>query len=308
MKYFQSIGLMLVSGLALLGSCTKENVMADSLQVTNQEVSITCFEKSMVDIDEVVHSRANSPTSLKNAHSFNELEVALIPIDEEEDSGYVIRQDSTMADFGKVQLNVPAGTYHLIAVAANSKNLQKGRITIQNYTTVTFPNNQPTDMVYAYKEITVNTNKSKQNFDATLVRGISCFVLTSSETTPADVAKETITINGNCGTVFNPVTGKCAEKCEVSRTSIFDGSKFSDTYLHFAVYVVLGEDDVSDLQVDAQAYDKNDKVIRKLHFDNVHLEKAKATRYKGAIFSSTNTANFTVSMPKMEDSEYSKDF
>ena len=298
---------MLVVETILLGSCTTDNVTTESSQVTNQRVNISCFEKSMVDIEEVAQSRANSTTSLKDSHSFNELEVALIPIDEEEDSGYVIRQDSTMANFGKVQLDVPVGTYHMIAVAANSKSLKK-RITIQNYTTVTFPSNQPTDMVYAYKQITVSANKSKQSYDATMSRGVSCFILSSSENTPANMAKEVIVINGNCGTVFNPVTGKCVERSEVKKVSTFDASNFLNNRLFFPVYVVLGEDDVSDIQVDAQAYDKNSKMVRNLHFEEVHLERGKATRYRGAIFSSTNTANFTISMPKMEDSEYSKEF
>ncbi len=41
---------LLVSILLLLGSCSKENVMNESSQVTNHEVSISFFEKTIEDI------------------------------------------------------------------------------------------------------------------------------------------------------------------------------------------------------------------------------------------------------------------
>ena len=46
MNRIKSMGL-LVSILLLLGSCSKENVMNESSQVTNHEVSISFFEKTI---------------------------------------------------------------------------------------------------------------------------------------------------------------------------------------------------------------------------------------------------------------------
>jgi len=307
MKDFLSMGLMLVSGLALLGSCATDNVTAESSQVTNQEVSITCFEKGMADIG-AVGTRADTPPSLKSTRSFSELEVALIPIDEEEDSGYVVRQDSTMSDFGKVKLEVPLGKYHMIAVAAGTPNLKKGRVTIQSCSEITFPDDTPTDMVYTYKQITVSASKSKQAYDATLTRGVSAFRLAPTDFPTTDITSEKITITGNCGTAFNPMTGKCVTYNGTSRLSTFDVSKIEKQPVYFQLYTFLGEDDVSDLQVDAQAFDKSNKMVRYLHFDNVHLEKTKITIYTGTVFSSDNSANFTVSNPKMQNSTYSEKF
>jgi len=307
MRNYLSIGLMLVAETILLGSCTTDNVTTESSQVTNQEVSITCFEKGMADIG-MSETRADTPPSLKSTHSFSELEVALIPIDEEEDSGYVVRQDSTMSDFGKVKLEVPLGKYHMIAVAANTKDLKKGRVTIQSCSEITFPDDTPSDMVYAYKLVTVSASKSKQTYDATLTRGVSAFRLTATDFPNTDITSEKITITGNCGTALNPMTGKCVTNNGTSRLSTFDVSKIEKKPVYFQLYTFLGEDDVSDLQVDAQAFDKNNKVARNLHFDNVHLEKTKVTIYKGAVFSSDNSANFTVSEPKMGISSYSEDF
>lgn len=307
MKSTISIGLMLVAETILLGSCTTDNVTKESSQVTNQEVSITCFERGMADIG-TFETRANTSTSLRSAHRFSELEVALIPIDEEEDSGYVVRQDSTMSDFGKVKLEVPLGKYHMIAVAAGTKDLKKGRVTIQSCSEITFPDDTPTDMVYTYKQVTVSASKSKQAYDATLTRGVSAFRLTASDFPTTDITSEKITITGNCGTAFNPMTGKCVTDNGTSRFVTFDVSKINSRPIYFQLFTFLGEDDVSDLQVDALAFDKNDKVVRNLHFDNVHLEKSKITIYNGAVFSSDNTANFTVSGSKMETSSYSVDF
>ena len=187
MKCNLSIGLLLVTEAVLLGSCTKDNVMEETSQVTNQEVSITCFEKGMVDIGSL-ETRADTPASLKSTRRFSELEVALIPIDEEEDSGYVVRQDSTMSDFGKVKLDVPLGKYHMIAIAAGTKDLSAGRVTIQSSSEITFPDDTPTDMVYAYKQVTVSASKSKQAYDATLARGVSAFRLTASDYPTSDIA------------------------------------------------------------------------------------------------------------------------
>ena len=108
MNRIKSMGL-LVSILLLLGSCSKEDVMNESSQVINHEVNISFFEKSIEDLSTVsdyssarLHStRADKATSLPACHRFSELEVALIPIESENDSGYVIRQDSLDENFGK---------------------------------------------------------------------------------------------------------------------------------------------------------------------------------------------------------------
>ncbi len=303
-----SMGLMLVSTVAMLSSCASDNVISESLPVATHEVSISCFQKEMTDLG-VLETRADNPASLKDTKTFTELEVALIPVDAaEEDSGYVVRQDSAMSDFGKVKLEVPEGTYHMVVVAANTKDFSAGRVTIHSSTKVTFPNDTPSDMVYAYKQITVEANKSNQAYDAALTRGVSAFKLQAIDFAPLNIASEKVTITGNCGRAFNPVTGRCVTTDGVSRNPSFDPSKYTNKKVNVQLYTFLVDDDVSNLTVDAEAIDKDGKVVRSLHFDDVHLVKGKLTIYKGSVFTTNNTADFTVETPTMEESSYSKEF
>lgn len=261
---------MLVSAILLLCSCSKENVMNESSQVTNHEVSISFFEKTIEDISSAsdvssarMHStRADNKTTLAACHRFSELEVALIPIDSENDSGYVVRQDSLGDNFGKVTFDVPEGTYHMVAVAAVTPMPLDNRISIKSATEVRFPNDQVTDMVYAYKDITVSPQASNQNFDATLSRGVSAFVLRSTIETPLNVAGESIEISGDCGVVFNPATGTCKTEAPIHYERVFDAKKYQYNHLFFTVYTLLKADDVENLHVKSQAKDKNGKVIK----------------------------------------------
>lgn len=307
---------MLVSAILLLCSCSKENVMNESSQVTNHEVSISFFEKTIEDISSAsdvssarMHStRADNKTTLAACHRFSELEVALIPIDSENDSGYVVRQDSLSDDFGKVTLDVPEGTYHMVAVAAVTPMPLDKRISIKSATEVRFPNDEVTDMVYAYKDITVSSQESNQNFDASLSRGVSAFVLRSTIYTPLNVAGESIEISGDCGVVFNPATGTCKTEAPIHYERVFDAKKYRYKHLFFTVYTLLKADDVENLHVKSQAKDKKGKVIKECNFDNVHLVKGKLTRYEGNFFNNSSTTSFTVSNTELDESKYSKTF
>lgn len=290
--------------------------MIESSQVTNHEVSISFFEKTIEDISSAsdvssarMHStRADNKTTLAACHRFSELEVALIPIDSENDSGYVVRQDSLGDDFGKVTFDVPEGTYHMVAVAAVTPMPLDKRISIKSATEVRFPNDQVTDMVYAYKDITVSAQVSNQNFDATLSRGVSAFVLRSSIETPLNVAGESIDISGDCGVVFNPATGTCKTEAPIHYERVFDAKKYKYNHLFFTVYTLLKADDVENLHVKSQAKDKKGKVIKESNFDNVHLVKGKLTRYEGNFFNNSSTTSFTVSNTELDESKYSKTF
>lgn len=232
----------------------------------------------------------------------------MIPIDSENDSGYVVRQDSLGDDFGKVTFDVPEGTYHMVAVAAVTPMPLDNRISIKSATEVRFPNDQVTDMVYAYKDITVSPQVSNQNFDATLSRGVSAFVLRSSIYTPLNVAGESIEITGDCGVVFNPATGTCKTEAPIHYERVFDAKKYKYNHLFFTVYTLLKADDVENLHVKSQAKDKKGKVIKECNFDNVHLVKGKLTRYEGNFFNNSSTTSFTVSDTALDESKYSKTF
>lgn len=315
MNRIKSMGL-LVSILLLLGSCSKEDVMNESSQVINHEVNISFFEKSIEDLSTVsdyssarLHStRADKATSLPACHRFSELEVALIPIESENDSGYVIRQDSLDENFGKVSFDIPAGSYHMVAIAAKTEMPFTDRISIKSISEARFANNKVTDMVYAYKDIIVSSEKSNQSFDASLTRGVSAFVLSSTINTPVNVASETIELTGGCGVVFNPSTGKCKSEETVVYNVSTNSPKYQFYKLFFTVYTLLTDDDVENIHAKSQAKDKNGKVIKECNFTDVHLVKGKQTCYEGNFFDNTSSSSFTVSNASLDDSGFSKHF
>lgn len=315
MNRIKSMGL-LVSILLLLGSCSKEDVMNESSQVINHEVNISFFEKSIEDLSTVsdyssarLHStRADKATSLPACHRFSELEVALIPIESENDSGYVIRQDSLDENFGKVSFDIPAGSYHMVAIAAKTEMPFTDRISIKSISEARFANNKVTDMVYAYKDIIVSSEKSNQSFDASLTRGVSAFVLSSTINTPVNVASETIELTGGCGVVFNPSTGKCKSEETVVYNVSTNSPKYQFYKLFFTVYTLLTDDNVENIHAKSQAKDKNGKVIKECNFTDVHLVKGKQTCYEGNFFDNTSSSSFTVSGASLDDSGFSKHF
>ena len=315
MNRIKSMGL-LVSILLLLGSCSKEDVMNESSQVINHEVNISFFEKSIEDLSTVsdyssarLHStRADKATSLPACHRFSELEVALIPIESENDSGYVIRQDSLDENFGKVSFDIPAGSYHMVAIAAKTEMPFTDRISIKSISEARFANNKVTDMVYAYKDIIVSSEQSNQSFDASLTRGVSAFVLSSTINTPVNVASETIELTGGCGVVFNPSTGKCKSEQTVVYNVSTNSPKYKFYRLFFTVYTLLTDDDVENIHAKSQAKDKNGKVIKECNFTDVHLVKGKQTCYEGNFFDNASSSSFTVSGASLDDSGFSKHF
>lgn len=315
MNRFKSMGL-LVSILLLLGSCSKEDVMNDSSQVINHEVNISFFEKSIEDFSSIsdyssarLHStRADKETTLAACHNFSELEVALIPIESENDSGYVIRQDSLDENFGKVSFDIPAGSYHMVAIAAKTEMPFTDRISIKSISEARFANNKVTDMVYAYKDIVVSSEQSNQSFDASLTRGVSAFKLFSSIKTPVNVASETIELTGGCGVVFNPSTGKCKSEETVVYNVSTNSPKYKFYRLFFTVYTLLTDDNVENIHAKSQAKDKNGKVIKECNFTDVHLVKGKQTCYEGNFFDNTSSSSFTVSGASLDDSGFSKHF
>ena len=315
MNRIKSMGL-LVSILLLLGSCSKEDVMNESSQVINHEVNISFFEKSIEDFSTVsdyssarLHStRADKATSLPACHRFSELEVALIPIESENDSGYVIRQDSLDENFGKVSFDIPAGSYHMVAIAAKTEMPFTDRISIKSISEARFANNKVTDMVYAYKDIIVSSEQSNQSFDASLTRGVSAFVLSSTINTPVNVASETIELTGGCGVVFNPSTGKCKSEQTVVYNVSTNSPKYKFYRLFFTVYTLLTDDDVENIHAKSQAKDKNGKVIKECNFTDVHLVKGKQTCYEGNFFDNASSSSFTVSNASLDDSGFSKHF
>lgn len=305
MKNFRSIGLMLVFVASLLVGCTSDNVMTGSSQVENQEVVFNLFEHSISDIGTRGDGSGNK--ALADCGLFSELEVALIPDGGTMKSEYVVRQDDAMDNFGQVKMYVPEGTYHLIVVAANTpKPIGKSRVEIKSVTEVVFPNNSVPDMAYCYKDITIASSGKSHSFDCVLKRAVAAFKIQTTDKITENLKNFSIKMSGNCGNVLNPSTGHCSSKAAVNKD--FDLAKYVGKALGLTFYVIPGEDEVEDVSVTVDVFDKNDKVIKSNSFSNVHLVTGKRTTYTGPFSSYTTGFSINVGEADIVDSGYGKEF
>lgn len=315
MKKAFTSGMILFLAMTTTVSCTQENVMLETTpQVKNQEVRFCFFEKSIVPIGQdeesnLARTRADgSKQSLKDANLYTDLQVCLIPKGDETTAGYTVRQENWDDKFGNVSLQVPAGEYTLIAVAAKTDLQQEERIEVKSRYEMTFANNIVRDMAYTLQDIKVESGSKALTQNVSLKRAVSCFELCATDIMPLTTNTQEITISGSCGTVFNPSTGFCKEKATITRNFSFEAKEHQKTGFHYTLYTLLTDKDVTDIHITATAKDKEEKVIKTVSFDNVHLVIGKKTTYTGPIFTYSNNMSFTVNQPEIPASGYDKNF
>lgn len=307
--------MILFLAMAAMVSCTQENVMLETTpQVKNQEVRFSFFESSIVPIGQdeesnLARTRANgSEKSLKDAKLYTDLEVCLIPKGDETTAGYTVRQENWDDKFGNVSLLVPAGEYTLVAVAAKTDLQQEERIEVKSRYEMTFANNIVRDMAYTLQDIKVETGSKAVTQNVSLKRAVSCFKLQATDIMPLTSKTQEITISGSCGTVFNPSTGFCKEKATITRNISLEAKEHQERSIYYTLYTLLTDKDVTDIHITATAKDKEEKVIKTISFDNVHLVIGKKTTYTGPIFTYPNNMSFTVNQPEIPESGYDKKF
>lgn len=315
MKNVFTSGMILFLAMTTMVSCTQENVMLETTpQVKNQEVRFCFFESSIVPIGQdeesnLARTRANgSEKSLKDAKLYTDLQVCLIPKGDETTAGYTVRQENWDDKFGNVSLQVPAGEYTLIAVAAKTDLQQEERIEVKSRYEMTFANNIVRDMAYTLQDIKVESGSKAVTQNVSLKRAVSCFELCATDIMPLTTKTQKITISGSCGTVFNPSTGFCKEKATITRNFSFEAKEHQKTGFHYTLYTLLTDKDITDIHITATAKDKEEKVIKTVSFDNVHLVIGKKTTYTGPIFTYPNNMSFTVNQPEIPASGYDKKF
>lgn len=308
-------GMILFLAMTTTVSCTQENVMLETTpQVKNQEVRFCFFESSIVPIGQdeesnLARTRADgSKQSLKDAKLYTDLQVCLIPKGDETTAGYTVRQENWDDKFGNVSLQVPAGEYTLVAVAAKTDLQQEERIEVKSRYEMTFANNIVRDMAYTLQDIKVESGSKAVTQNVSLKRAVSCFELQATDIMPLTSKTQEITISGSCGTVFNPSTGFCKEKATITRNFSFEAKEHQKTGFHYTLYTLLTDKDVTDIHITATAKDKEEKVIKTVSFDNVHLVIGKKTTYTGPIFTYPNNMSFTVNQPEIPASGYDKKF
>lgn len=315
MKNVFTSGMILFLAMTTTVSCTQENVMLETTpQVKNQEVRFCFFEKSIVPIGQdeesnLARTRADgSEKSLKDAKLYTDLQVCLIPKGDKTTAGYTVRQENWDDKFGNVSLQVPAGEYTLVAVAAKTDLQQEERIEVKSRYEMTFANNIVRDMAYTLQDIKVETGSKAVTQNVSLKRAVSCFELQATDIMPLTTKTQEITISGSCGTVFNPSTGFCKENATITRNFSFEAKEHQKTGFHYTLYTLLTDKDVTDIHITATAKDKEEKVIKTVSFDNVHLVIGKKTTYTGPIFTYPNNMSFTVNQPEIPASGYDKKF
>lgn len=315
MKKAFTSGMILFLAMTTTVSCTQENVMLETTpQVKNQEVRFCFFESSIVPIGQdeesnLARTRADgSKQSLKDANLYTDLQVCLIPKGDETTAGYTVRQENWDDKFGNVSLQVPAGEYTLIAVAAKTDLQQEERIEVKSRYEMTFANNIVRDMAYTLQDIKVESGSKAVTQNVSLKRAVSCFELCATDIMPLTTKTQKITISGSCGTVFNPSTGFCKEKATITRNFSFEAKEHQKTGFHYTLYTLLTDKDITDIHITATAKDKEEKVIKTISFDNVHLVIGKKTTYTGPIFTYPNNMSFTVNQPEIPASGYDKKF
>lgn len=315
MKKAFTSGMILFLAMTTTVSCTQENVMLETTpQVKNQEVRFCFFESSIVPIGQdeesnLARTRADgSKQSLKDAKLYTDLQVCLIPKGDETTAGYTVRQENWDDKFGNVSLQVPAGEYTLVAVAAKTDLQQEERIEVKSRYEMTFANNIVRDMAYTLQDIKVESGSKAVTQNVSLKRAVSCFELQATDIMPLTTKTQEITISGSCGTVFNPSTGFYKEKATITRNFSFEAKEHQKTGFHYTLYTLLTDKDVTDIHITATAKDKEEKVIKTVSFDNVHLVIGKKTTYTGPIFTYSNNMSFTVNQPEIPASGYDKKF
>lgn len=315
MKKAFTSGMILFLAMTTTVSCTQENVMLETTpQVKNQEVRFCFFESSIVPIGQdeesnLARTRADgSKQSLKDAKLYTDLQVCLIPKGDETTAGYTVRQENWDDKFGNVSLQVPAGEYTLVAVAAKTDLQQEERIEVKSRYEMTFANNIVRDMAYTLQDIKVESGSKAVTQNVSLKRAVSCFELCATDIMPLTSKTQEITISGSCGTVFNPSTGFCKEKATITRNFSFEAKEHQKTGFHYTLYTLLTDKDVTDIHITATAKDKEEKVIKTVSFDNVHLVIGKKTTYTGPIFTYPNNMSFTIDQPEIPSSGYDKKF
>lgn len=316
MKNVFTSGMILFLAMTTMVSCTQENVMFETTpQVKNQEVRFCFFESSIVPIGQdeesnLARTRADgSEKSLKDANLYTDLQVCLIPKGDETTAGYTVRQENWDDEFGNVSLQVPAGEYTLVAVAAKTDLQQEERIEVKSRYEMTFANNIVRDMAYTLQDIKVETGSKAVTQNVSQKRAVSCFELRATDIMPLTTKTQEITISGSCGTVFNPSTGFCKEKATITRNFSLIAKEHQERIIYYTLYTLLTDKDVTDIHITATAKDKEEKVIKTISFDNVHLVIGKKTTYTGPLYTyPANNMSFTINQPEIPASGYDKNF
>ncbi len=298
-------GLFLAMMFASMCACSSDDASLQTAQVETSLVSFSFFDASMEKFD--VASRAGETRAAKTwKEYFSRLDIAIFPADgAKNDSVYRIHQLAGSDNFGSLSLRLPIGKYTMVAVASKATS----EVDIASSVLATFPGEIPTDMAYVSQTIEVKSGATTVN--SVLKRSLTKFIVSSSDSLNMDVAKADLTFTGMFSNAFNPSTGlgiKGETEKTLNKNVVFaENDKINKKKVNIAVYAFIPEEKGT-FQVGVKVYDVNDNVIRDLHFDNVVLQQNHLTTYKGPLFTSGSTFEFSFDNNDFEKSDYDTTF
>ncbi len=293
--------LLVAVVLTSMCACSSDSIVPQS-QVETSVIDFTFFESTIESIDKAKTRADDNASSLKQ--SFSRLDVAIFPANSTNTKVYRYHQVATEDGFGSLSVQLPVGSYMLIAIASKAE----AEINIESTKVATFPSDRVTDMAYTYQELDVTNSTNTAN--CALKRSLSCFKLQSTDDAYDDLGSLKITIEGKWGNAFDPTTGYGIANGTKTYTKTWpitktEGKKTGQ--LNGSVYVLI-PDEKGVFTIDAEVATTDGTVRKKVHFDNVTLEQNHITTYTGPLFTTSSALDFTFDNSAWVASAYDKTF
>ena len=295
-------GLFIAILFASMCACSSDDALVSS-QVENSVVNFNFFDEKVEEFKTATRGDDDNTSTWKDY--FSRLDIKVFPTGETKNTDVLSKsQLSTDDGFGTLTNRLPIGNYTLVAVASKADS----KVDISSETSATFPITKVTDMAYCYLPFEVKSGTTTVN--ASLKRALTHFVLQSTDKKSVDFTKVELTYTGKVAESFNPSTGYGVEPTEdVSRTLTFDVSadNLKSKTQTFDFYTFIpAETQVIKLVV--KVYNYSGEVVKTLTFDNVTLQQNHVTTYKGPMFTSGSTINFSFEDEALSASDYDQTF
>jgi len=276
-----SAAIVLVLGMCMIYACSQtvdEGAMEQKFRV-QVNVSPSHFKLENGDMDAGARSRSISDAATRLSFAVFDAEGTLV--------GSVIHQTSSDGAFGTVELELYPGSYRMVAVAHSGA----GNADIESVTSVALPGTTFTDTFSDVQDLTVNPNEDC-NFNMTLPRATSAFILRMKDTPPANAKEVEVVVNSAAfepsSLSLDPDTRLAANNWK--QTRIIPVAELSqDTPVYFiSQYLVAA------VTVKATAYDTDGEVIISHTINNVTFTPNQKTIASGYFFQSSSSGMFAL--------------
>lgn len=180
--------------------------------------------------------------------------------------------DENFETFG---LNIPEGTYIVVAVAHSS--IKSATIKSPSMVQFTASNGEKlTDTFYYYGEIEVTSEPKVFDLDMDRIASMVRFYFTD-ETMPEDVVKFKFEYTGGSAN-FNPSTGQGCTKSSQSEIRLVNQNNI------YEVYSFPYMSDTGKLKMNISALDADENILLKRTIEDIYIHINEVTEYSGIFF------------------------